>query len=195
MSKTKKSSFNKLLVYAKPHQGKLFFVCFWAVTLAIISAFRPFLLNFTIDNYLIEVKKETNVIQQYFEGLMLSIFPGNDNFSNLKILVVIMFVALLLEAISQFYFSYIANWLGQDVIKDLRNKLYNHINSFKMKYFDNEPVGKLVTAATSEKTALIERLRAYLDETSCKALLERKKDEGDHTMTELGKAPMQIFIG
>ena len=53
----------------------------------------------------------------------------------------------------------------------------------------------LVTAATSEKTALIERLRAYLDETSRKALLERKKDEGDHTMTELGKAPMQIFIG
>lgn len=150
MSKRKKSSFNKLLVYAKPHQGKLFFVCFWAVFLAIISAFRPFLLNFTIDNYLIEVKKETNVIQQYFEGLMLSIFPGNDNFSNLKILVVIMFVALLLEAISQFYFSYIANWLGQDVIKDLRNKLYNHINSFKMKYFDNEPVGKLVTRSVSD---------------------------------------------
>lgn len=150
MSKRKKSSFNKLLVYAKPHQGKLFFVCFWAVFLAIISAFRPFLLNFTIDNYLIEVKKETNVIQQYFEGLMLSIFPGNDNFSNLKILVVIMFLALLLEAISQFYFSYIANWLGQDVIKDLRNKLYDHINSFKMKYFDNEPVGKLVTRSVSD---------------------------------------------
>lgn len=150
MSKRKKSSFNKLLVYAKPHQGKLFFVCFWAVFLAIISAFRPFLLNFTIDNYLIEVKKETNVIQQYFEGLMLSIFPGNDNFSNLKILVVIMFVALLLEAISQFYFSYIANWLGQNVIKDLRNKLYDHINSFKMKYFDNEPVGKLVTRSVSD---------------------------------------------
>jgi len=55
--------------------------------------------------------------------------------------------------------------------------------------------GDLVTAATSEKTALKERLRAYFDETSRKALLERKKDEGDHTMTELGKAPMQIFIG
>ncbi len=150
MSKTKKSSFNKLLVYAKPHQGKLFFVCFWAVFLAIISAFRPFLLNFTIDNYLIEVKKETNVIQQYFEGLMLSIFPGNDNFSNLKILVVVMFVALLLEAVSQFYFTYIANWLGQDIIKDLRNKLYDHITSFKMKYFDNEPVGKLVTRSVSD---------------------------------------------
>ena len=139
-----------MLDYAKPHKGKLYFVCFWAVFLAIISAFRPFLLNFTIDNYLIEVKKETNVIQQYFEGLMLSIFPGNDNFSNLKILVIIMFLALILEAISQFYFTYIANWLGQDIIKDLRNKLYDHITSFKMKYFDNEPVGKLVTRSVSD---------------------------------------------
>ncbi|MEL1248741.1 ABC transporter ATP-binding protein [Flavobacterium helocola] len=150
MSKRKKSSFYKLLEYAKPHKGKLYFVCFWAVSLAFISAFRPFLLNFTIDNYLIEVKKETDVIQQYFESLMLSFFPGNDNFSNLKILVIIMFVALLLEAISQFYFTYIANWLGQDIIKDLRNKLYDHITSFKMKYFDNEPVGKLVTRSVSD---------------------------------------------
>ncbi|UGS22731.1 ABC transporter ATP-binding protein [Flavobacterium channae] len=150
MSKSKKSSFRKLLAYAKPHKGKLYFVCFWAMFLAVISAFRPFLLNFTIDNYLIEVKKETNVIQQYFEGLMLSFFPENDNFSNLKILVAIMFVALLLEAISQFCFTYIANWLGQDIIKDLRNKLYDHINSFKMKYFDVEPVGKLVTRSVSD---------------------------------------------
>jgi len=53
----------------------------------------------------------------------------------------------------------------------------------------------LITAATSEKQSLIERLRAYLDETSRKALLERKKDEGDSTMNELGKSPMTIFIG
>jgi len=53
----------------------------------------------------------------------------------------------------------------------------------------------LITAATSEKQSLIERLRAYLDETSRKALLERKKDEGDSTMNELSKSPMQIYIG
>lgn len=53
----------------------------------------------------------------------------------------------------------------------------------------------LITAATSEKQSLIERLRAYLDETSRKALLERKKDEGDSAMNELSKSPMQIYIG
>lgn len=150
MSKIKKSSFNKLLDYAKLYKGKLYFVSFWAIFLAIITALRPFLLNFTIDNYLVEAKKETNIIQQYFEGFMHYFFSGNDNPTNLKVLVIIMFVALVLEAIAQFYFSYLANWLGQDIIKDLRDKLYNHITSFKMKYFDTEPVGKLVTRSVSD---------------------------------------------
>ena len=150
MSKTTKSSFNKLLAYAKPYKGKLYFVAFWAIFLAIITAIRPFLLNFTIDTYLVESKKETNIIQVYFESFMNYFFSGNDNASNLKILVVIMFVALVLEALAQFFFTYLANWLGQDIIKDLRDKLYKHINSFKMKYFDVEPVGKLVTRAVSD---------------------------------------------
>lgn len=150
MSKTKKSSFNKLLVYAKPYKGKLYFVAFWAIFLAIITAIRPFLLNFTIDTYLVESKKETHIIQAYFESFMNYFFSGNDNASNLKILVVIMFIALVLEAMAQFFFTYLANWLGQDIIKDLRDKLYKHINSFKMKYFDVEPVGKLVTRAVSD---------------------------------------------
>jgi ABC-type multidrug transport system fused ATPase/permease subunit len=150
MSKIKTSSFTKLLAYAKPYKGKLYFVSFWAIFLAIMTALRPFLLNFTIDNYLVDAKKETNIIQQYFEEFMQYFFAGNDNPTNLKVLVIIMFIALTLEAIAQFLFTYLANWLGQDIIKDLRDKLYHHISSFKMKYFDNEPVGKLVTRSVSD---------------------------------------------
>jgi len=55
--------------------------------------------------------------------------------------------------------------------------------------------GDLVSAATAEKTSLIERLRTYLDETSRQSLLARKQAESDSTMNELGKSPMTIFIG
>jgi len=55
--------------------------------------------------------------------------------------------------------------------------------------------GDLITAATAEKTALVDRLRAYFDETSRQALLARKQAESDSTMNELGKSPMQIYIG
>jgi len=53
----------------------------------------------------------------------------------------------------------------------------------------------LLTAAAVEKTALIDRLRVYLDETSRQALLARKQAESDSAMSELGKSPMTIFIG
>jgi hypothetical protein len=53
----------------------------------------------------------------------------------------------------------------------------------------------LIAAATAEKTALVERLRGYFDETSRQALLQRKQAESDAAMSELSKSPMQIYIG
>jgi len=53
----------------------------------------------------------------------------------------------------------------------------------------------LITAATSEKQALIERLRAYFDTTSRKSLLEKKAAEGEAQNKTLGQSPMTIFIG
>jgi len=53
----------------------------------------------------------------------------------------------------------------------------------------------LLSAATAEKTALIERLRTYLEDTSRKALLERRKDEAEFRRTELGNVPFTIYIG
>ena len=44
----------------------------------------------------------------------------------------------------------------------------------------------LLGAATAEKTALLERLRAYFDETSRTALLERRAQEGTFKKDELG---------
>jgi len=55
--------------------------------------------------------------------------------------------------------------------------------------------GDLITAATAEKTALVDRLRGYFDETSRQALLQRKQAESDAAMSELGKSPMVIYIG
>ena len=53
----------------------------------------------------------------------------------------------------------------------------------------------LISAATSEKTALIERLRAYFDTTSRKTLLEKKAAEGEAQNKIISDVPMTIFIG
>ena len=53
----------------------------------------------------------------------------------------------------------------------------------------------LITAATAEKTALLEKLRGYFDETSRKALLERKAQESEFVNQELKNVPYTIYIG
>jgi len=53
----------------------------------------------------------------------------------------------------------------------------------------------LITAAANERTALIDRLRLYLDSTSRKALLEKKSAEADYQNNILADVPMTIFIG
>jgi ABC-type multidrug transport system fused ATPase/permease subunit len=64
-------------------------------------------------------------------------------------------IVLLCEVFSQFYFVFWANWLGQDIVKDIRIKLFKHILSFRMKYFDLVPVGQLVTRSVSDIESIV----------------------------------------
>ena len=91
------------------------------------AALRPYLLKQTVDGYIKTHDKH---------GLLMYI--------------ILMGIVLVMEVFSQFYFVYWANWLGQDIVKDIRTKLFKHILSFRMKYFDLVPVGQLVTRAVSD---------------------------------------------
>ena len=127
MKVIRSKSLKQVLQYAKPYQKRFNWVIAWAILLSIFAAARPYLLKQTVDVYLKE----------------------NDS-QGLLFYVIIMAAVLILEVLAQFFFTYWANWLGQDIIRDIRNKLFKHITSFKMKYFDNEPVGKLVTRSVSD---------------------------------------------
>jgi len=119
--------FKRILKYTKPYQWRFNGVVIWAVSLSVFAALRPYLLKETVDNY---IKTEDA------QGLLYY--------------VVLMGVVLLMEVLSQFYFVYWANWLGQDIVRDIRVKLFNHFMRFKMSYFDNSPVGQLVTRSVSD---------------------------------------------
>jgi len=57
---------------------------------------------------------------------------------------------LLVEALVQYRVTYLANWVAQSVSLDLRAKLYRHVSKFRLKYFDQTPVGALVTRHVSD---------------------------------------------
>ncbi|MEO8947044.1 MAG: ABC transporter ATP-binding protein, partial [Mucilaginibacter sp.] len=46
--------------------------------------------------------------------------------------------------------TYLTNWLGESVIRDLRIDIFNHITSMRLKYFDRTPIGMLITRTVSD---------------------------------------------
>ncbi|HET8804584.1 MAG TPA: ABC transporter ATP-binding protein, partial [Aequorivita sp.] len=64
--------------------------------------------------------------------------------------VILMVVVLMLEVIFQFAFIFYTNWLGQSVIRDMRQRLFRLMMSFKMQYFDKSAVGRLTTRAVND---------------------------------------------
>ena len=121
------SLFKRLLVFVKPYRKIFAFVLLAAILLSGFSTLSPYLLKITIDDY-ITVKD--------YDGMLL--------------LIALMGSTLVMEVIFQFMFIYYANWLGQHVIFDLRNTLYTHMLQFKMTYYDNSAVGRLVTRVVSD---------------------------------------------
>lgn len=123
--------FKRILLYTKPYKWRFNGVILFAISLSFFAALRPYLLKLTVDDYIKTHDKH---------GLLLY--------------VVLMGVVLLMEVFSNFYFVYWANWLGQDIIKDIRTKLFHHMLRFRMKYYDNAPVGQLITRSVSDMESI-----------------------------------------
>ena len=74
----------------------------------------------------------------------------------LTTIVLILLLILFAHAILQFFQSYLSSWLGQSIILSLRKKLFRHMMSFRLKYFDTNPNGALVTRVTSDIQSVAE---------------------------------------
>lgn len=117
----------RVLTFTRPYRKVLFLSMFFSILLSFLSPIRPFLINYAVDHYIM--------------------IPDA---SQLRFICVVLLSILVLEAVVQFLYIYLATWLGQNVIQDLRAKTYQHILKFKMTYFDNTPIGSLVTRTVSD---------------------------------------------
>ena len=79
---------------------------------------------------------------------------ANANMMQLNKICLVILLLLLIEAILQVTVLRLTNLLGQNIVKDLRNAVYQHILHLKNTYFDNTPVGTLVTRAISDIESL-----------------------------------------
>ena len=119
--------FRKVMRFSKPYKFIYYLLIFSAISLSIFSTISPYLLKLVIDDYIVP-----------------------KNYDGFRFIIFLMFLILVFEVIFQFIFIYYANWFGQKIIKDIRVVLFKKILNFKMSYFDNTPVGRLVTRSVSD---------------------------------------------
>ncbi|MGA1227052.1 MAG: ABC transporter ATP-binding protein [Tamlana sp.] len=132
MSKTKENIFDfnlfkRLFQYIKPYKAVFFSLALLVVLLAALSAATPYLTQYAIDDSI------TNRVEKDFLFYIL-----------------LMLGVLILQTVFQLLFIYYAAWLGQNLVMDVRVKLFNHLLKFKMKYYDNSSVGVLITRAVTD---------------------------------------------
>ena len=118
---------SRVLKYVRPYRGRFAFTFMLTIALAVLSPLRPILIQYAFDNYIVT--------------------PNPDG---LLVITLIIIGVLLVEAITYYFYTNSANWLGQTVIKDIRTEIYNHINQLKLQYFDKTAIGNLVTRVVSD---------------------------------------------
>lgn len=117
----------KLYKFVKPYRTQFYFLVFLTIALAILAPTRPYYIQVAIDDYV----------------------AIGDGAGLVRIIYLLIFL-MVLQAVAQFAHTYISGWIGQVIIKDIRIKLYKHLLKMRLKFFDNTPIGRLVTRNISD---------------------------------------------
>lgn len=132
MSENNKKAFNfqiftRLMSFVKPYRNRFWGATISTILLSVVSSGIPYILIKAVND-----------------------FTETKNIERLFFFTILMVLVLLLQVTLQFLFIYFANWVGQNVIKDMRNTVFKKIMQFKMSYFDKNAVGRLVTRVVSD---------------------------------------------
>ncbi len=141
-SKLNLNLLKRILSYSKPYKTVFALAVALTLVLSALSIVRPLLINQALN--------AVGIDNPGAEGYK----PPAERMHFLNTMGLLLIGILLLEAVLQFTNIYITNLLGQNIVKDLRLQVYRHILKLKNTYFDNTPVGTLVTRSVSDIESL-----------------------------------------
>ncbi|MBQ6563769.1 MAG: ABC transporter ATP-binding protein [Clostridia bacterium] len=126
----------RLLAYMKPHLFSFLLCLLLVLAVTALDLYRPVLIGDAIDHYITVGDKTSLNSHERFSGLLQSgaLYAG----------------ILLLLFICNRCLYLIMQKTGQQIIYDLRNTLFQHVQSLTMRFFDITPVGKIVTRLTND---------------------------------------------
>lgn len=117
----------RVFQYVKPYRSIFIWSVILTILLALIAPVRPFLIKYTLDNYILK---------------------GEHN--GLVMMTMLMLFLLVVQSVIQYSHTLLTNTLGQSAIRDLRINVFNHITKLRLQYFDKTPIGQLITRTVSD---------------------------------------------
>jgi ATP-binding cassette subfamily B multidrug efflux pump len=117
----------KLYTFVKPYKAQFYFLVFLTIALALLAPTRPYFIQIAIDDY---------------------VTVGDT--AGLLNIIYLLVVLMILQALVQWAHTYYSGWIGQVIIRDIRVQLYQHLLKLRLKFFDNTPIGRLVTRNISD---------------------------------------------
>lgn len=117
----------RIIGLARPYRTYFALASVLAIAIAVISPLRPFLIQYTVDGY---------VLRMDSQGLIM--------------MTMILIAMLIVESLLQYGFIYITSWLGQSVIRNLRVRVFGHVIGLRLQYFDRTPIGTVTTRTISD---------------------------------------------
>ncbi len=117
----------RVLRQAKPYKVTFAISSVLAIVLAPIAILSPYLIQQTVDNYILIFNPE-----------------------GLNRMILLLTGILFLNGVLRYSFIYSTNWLGQSVIRDLRVRIFKHITSLRLKYFDKTAIGTSTTRTIND---------------------------------------------
>lgn len=127
------SILRKLFVFVRPYIARFWAVVFLTVSLAVLTPLRPWLVQITIDDHV-----------------------AAGDYRGMVFWILVLVALLAAQALVQYSHTYLSSWLGQYIIKDIRTKLFRHLERLRLSFFDKTPIGRLVTRNISDIETLSE---------------------------------------
>jgi ATP-binding cassette subfamily B protein len=118
---------SRIMKFVTPYKGKFYILIFLTFAIGILSPLRPMLIQRTLDK---------------------DVAAGDYN--SMVWMMMILLGLLFVQSIAQYVHTYLSGWMGQQVIRDIRTKLYEHLISLRLRFFDKTPIGRLVTRTISD---------------------------------------------
>ncbi|MFQ5708070.1 MAG: ABC transporter ATP-binding protein [bacterium] len=125
----------QLLAYLQPYKAFVATAVILLLGASLLELAGPFLIKIAIDDYI-----------------------ARGDFHGLQLIAALYFVILIFSFVLQFSQTYLINWIGQKAMYDMRSKLFSHVQNLSLRFFDKNPVGRLVTRITTDIESLHQML-------------------------------------